>query len=509
MPISRRCVLAAATALPFLQRPDGAAAQEAGALRFGLSSFPPNLLPWQNVGTAATTVKFQLFRGLLGYGPDGKLRGELAESWEREGDTGWVFHLRDGAVFHNGAPVTSADVKWTIEQVAGDRSTAYLRNEMRQVARIGTPDAKTVRLTTKQPIVTLPLWMASCFMPIIAEGSVRSGSVAIGAGPFVLQSQERGTSVTVTAFDKFYRPGLPKLKSIVFTAYADENLRVSALQAGDVDLIEFLPWPAMRSTESNPRLRADNSSGGLFMYLMFNAKSRPFGDKRVRQAIAMAVQRQSIVDAVFYGRGQVLAGLPLPPDSEYTDKALAQGWSYSPDKAKALLREAGVGDGFGCKLLSTAQYGMHKDTAVIVQQNLAEIGVQVELVLPDWPTRISMGDRGQYDLAVNGSSLDYNDPDALSQFIDSSLPPYNTRSQGLSTPELDRLLAEGRAEFDPAKRKAIYRRVQEIGMDEIPIAGLCWRVQGYGVSRRVQGFTNLPGGLTIYSGSTLEQTSLS
>jgi peptide/nickel transport system substrate-binding protein len=505
MDIPRRSVIAGLSALPLI-RP-ARAATEAGTLRFGLSSFPPNLLPWQNVGTAATTVKLAMFRGLLGYGPDGKLRGEVAESWERPSDTEWVFHLRE-ALFHNGAPVTSADVKWTIEQAAGDRSTAYLRNELRQIARIETPDARTVRLVTKQPTVTLPFWMASCYMPIVAQDSVKPGSVAIGCGPFVLQSQERGVSVTLTAFDKFYRPGLPKLKSIQFIAYADENARVSALHAGDVDIIEFLPWPAMQGVQDDPRLRLENSSGGLFMYLQFNAKSKPIGDPRVRQAIAMAVQRENIVKAVFYGRGDVLAGLPLPPDSEYTDKALAQGWAYAPDKAKALLQAAGVGDGFSCKLLSTAQYGMHKDTAVLVQQDLAAIGIQVELVLPDWATRVAMGDRGQYDLAIDGSTLDYDDPDALSQMIDSSLPPYNTRSYGLSTPELDTLLVEGRTQFDVEKRKQIYERVQQIGMDQVPIAGLCWRVQGYGVSKQVQGFRNLAGGLTIYSGLTLEQTTI-
>jgi peptide/nickel transport system substrate-binding protein len=506
MRISRRSLIAGAAAAPLL----GAvarAAPPAGNLRFGLSSFPPNLLPWQNVGTAATTVKFAMFRGLLGYGPDGQLRGEIAESYDREGDTGWVFHLRD-ALFNDGSPVTADDVKWTIEQVAGEKSTAYLRNEMRQIVKIETPDARTVRLTTSQPAVTLPLWMASCYMPVVKRDSVKPGAVATGCGPFELQSQERGTSIVVGAFEKFYRPNLPKLASVTFTAYADENLRVSALHAGDVDLIEFLPWPAMQGVEDDPRLRLDNSSGGLFMYLQFNAKIKPFDDPRVRQAIAMAVRREDIVKVAFFGRGQPLEGLPLPPDSPYTDQAMAHGWTYAPEKAKALLKEAGVGDGFSCKLLSTAQYGMHKDTAVLVQRNLADIGIAVELVLPDWPTRVAMGDRGQYELAVDGSTLDYNDPDALSQLIDSSLPPYNTRSFGLNTPELDRLLAEGRAEFDPVKRKRIYERVQEIGMDQVPVVGLCWRVQGYGLSRQVGGFKNLPGSLTIYSGSTLEQTTL-
>ena len=113
--VSRRSVLAGAAALPFVRVP-GARAATPGTLTFGLSSYPPNILPWANTGTAAATVKLMIYRGLTGFAPDGSLRPELAESWAAEGSTAWVFRLRD-ATFQNGEKVTSADVKWTIEQV--------------------------------------------------------------------------------------------------------------------------------------------------------------------------------------------------------------------------------------------------------------------------------------------------------------------------------------------------------------------------------------------------------
>src|SRR5215467_9260034 len=111
--VSRRSILAGAAALPFVRIP-GARAATPGTLTFGLSSYPPNILPWANTGTAAATVKLMIYRGLTGFAPDGSLRPELAESWKSEGANAWVFKLRD-AVFHNGEKVTSADVKWTIE----------------------------------------------------------------------------------------------------------------------------------------------------------------------------------------------------------------------------------------------------------------------------------------------------------------------------------------------------------------------------------------------------------
>lgn len=168
-----------------------------------------------------------------------------------------------------------------------------------------------------------------------------------------------------------------------------------------------------------------------------------------------------------------------------------------------------MGGGFGCTLLSTAQYGMHKSTAEIVQQHLGEIGIEVKLNLPDWATRVSLGNRGQYEFCVQGQAADNNDPDGLSAYIDGTLPLDNARSANLPTPQIHELLAQGRAQFDPAKRRAIYEELQKVALDLVPLAGLCWRSQGYAMTKGVTGFTNLPGGLNFYSGYTLEGVSVS
>jgi peptide/nickel transport system substrate-binding protein len=503
MRLTRRTLLASGATLPFLRDPARAAVTP-GKLVFGLSSYPPTMAPWANAGTAAATAKLMFHRGLLGYGPDGNLRGELAETWEHAEDGAWVFHLRD-AVFHNGAKVTSADVAWSIEQVAGEKSTAYLRAEMQRLARVETPDAKTVRLFTKEPNATLPLIMASDFLPILAKGSTGDKPLGVGAGPFLLTNEERGVALDFAAFDKFYRPGLPRLKSVRMLAYADENLRVAALQAGDVDLIEYVPWQSMPSIEADPKLSLQTTSGP-FMYLTFNATASPFGDPRVRRAVAHAIKREDIIKAAFFGRGDPIEGLPLPKNTTFYDQTLAHGLAYDPARAKSLLAEAGMAKGFSCKLLSTAQYGMHKDTAAVTQQYLAAVGIQAELVMPDWATRVALGNRGQFEFAVMGTAPDSNDPDGLSAFIDGRLAPSYVRSYGLDVPGLDKLLDAGSAEFDAAKRRAIYVDLQKVYLLEVPMIGLCFRAQGYAMSRAVHDFHNLPGALTFYSGTTFETT---
>ncbi|BCH67971.1 MULTISPECIES: ABC transporter substrate-binding protein [Rhizobium/Agrobacterium group] len=505
MKTTRRTLLKAGlagAAIQFMSVPGRAQAPN-GTLRFGLSAFPPNLQPWVGTGTSAGTVKSLIHRSLVAFDSKGNLRGELATAWSIDAEGAWVFSLRQDAVFHNGEPVTAEDVKWSIEQIAAEKSTAYMRAQFQRVAKIEIVDPQTIRLITTEPQATLPLWFANYDVFIIWRKSTENEP--IGAGPFRLVGQERGTSLDLEAFDKFYKPGLPKLKSIKFVVYADENLRQAALMSGDIDIIEYVPWQSMAAVEKSASTKLD-AVEGPFMYIVFNATKAPFNDVRVRRAVAHAVNRDDIVKAVFFGRGKKLEGIPIVEGTPWYDADLAHGWKYDPTRAKALLAEAGFPDGFQTTLLATAQYGMHKDTAEVVQQHLAAIGINCELRLPDWPTRVSLGRSGQYDIAIHGNAADNNDPDGLTAVLDTSRPPTHGLSFGLKAPRTIAGLAAGRAEFDQDKRVAIYREMQRAAIEEVPMVGLAWRSQGYGMLKSVKDFSNLPGALTIFSGATLEET---
>jgi len=483
-------------------------ARTAGTLVFGLSSYPPGIRPWENKGTASSTVKLQIFRGLVGYGPDGSLQPELAESWEIPDARTYIFKLRENAVFHNGEPVTAEDVRASLRAIAAEDSTAHLRSRFGIVETIETPDPKTVRIILKEPQVTFIYLLASVHSNIVsAKALARDPDNFVGAGPYRLVAVERGTRMELEAFDQYYKTGLPKTKNLRFDAYKDENLRVAALEAGDVDIIEYVPWQSMDSIGANNTLNLDVVDGP-FMYLLFNTESGPFTDPRLRQAVAYAVRRQDVIAAAFFGRGNLLGAMPIPKGSTYHEPRFEGHWTRDLEKARSLLEEAGHADGFEATLLSTAQYGMHKDTAEVVQQNLAEAGIQVKLNLPDWATRVSLGNRGQYDFAVMGSAGDFNDPDALTNFLDGSRGNSYVRSFGFADPEINGLLAEGRQELDPTKRKAIYDKVHARALELAPIVPINWRAQGYATQSDVSGFRNMPGFLTFYSGYSIENTAL-
>lgn len=506
---SRRRVLGSggAMALAGLAGLAGPASAQGRAklLRYGLAAWPPNLQPWPSVGVSAGTVKMLIHGRLMAYDQAGVMRGELAETFAREADGAWAFRLVANARFHNGEPVTSADVRYTIEQVAAEKSTAYMRAQLQTIARIETPDPLTIRLHTKEPAATLPSWFCNYNMPIVWHKSPPDAPV--GCGAYRLDAQERGTSLELAAFDRYFRQGLPRVERIRFVVYVDENLRVAALQSGDMDMIEYVPWQSMQAIEADKRLKLDTQFGP-FMDILFNAAKGPFSDPRVRRAVAHAVRREDIVQAAFFGRGKPLEGVPIVEGTPWFDAELARGWRYDQAEAKRLLAAAGVPNGFETTILSTGQFNMHKDTAEVVQQHLAAVGIRSELKLPDWSTRVRLGQTGQYEMAVHGVSADNNDPDGLSIVMDTSLSPAHSRSFGLSAPRTAELFAKGRAELDETKRVAIYKDLQRAAIEEVPMIGLAWRAQGYGMDRRVTGFANLPGALSLSSGFMLAETTI-
>lgn len=473
-------------------------------ISMGLVNYPPNLKPLENTGSSSGAVKLCMYRSLLSYDAEGNLQPELAESWTPDGPTTHVFKLRSNAKFHNGAPVTAEDVQFTIGLIKDPKWTAFLRADFDIVERVEVLDPRTVRIVLKTPSAPFPHLLASYHAPVLSKvAGDPDPNKPIGAGPYVFKASERGVSVSLERFAEYYRPGKPRTPKIRFVAYTDENLRVAALESGDIDIVETLPWQAMDGIEKNPRLKID-STIGPFMYLTFNTKAGPFTNVKLRQAVAFACRREDIVNAAHFGRGQPLHGLPYSA-KPFSETPANNQYRHDPNMAKRLLKEAGFPNGFQAKLLSTTSPTLHQTTAEVVQQNLAEVGIEVELQLTEWATRTTLGNQGRYEFAIAGTVGAFNDPDAVTTFIGTAPNAY-ARSFGFSSPRIDQLLTAGRTELNEEKRMAIYDDLQKSAFEEMPIVGLTWRSQAYGMQRSVTGFRNFPGTLTFYSPISLEDT---
>ncbi|MDF3855773.1 ABC transporter substrate-binding protein [Paracoccus pantotrophus] len=501
--LSRRGFLAASSAgLATLALPRSTRAQSADTLTYALSAYPPGMDPFRYEGAAATAAKLQVYRGLLSLDTDGQIVGELAESWDQSG-TEYVFRLRENAMFHNGEPVTAADVVWSFEQMTKEGSTAYFVEDFEVISSVVATDDRTVRFTLSEPTPAFAKFLATPYCPVI---SAKAGQEQpVGAGPYRITAEEEGVSIEFEAFEGFYKKGLPKTKRLKMVVYKDESLRVAALETGDVDIIEYVPWQSMGQVEGNAGLVLQETTGPS-MVINFNVEQPPFDDPRVRQAVCYAIKREDIVNTAFYGRGKPLLGLPLDENSEIASEKTDKLFDYDPDKAKALLEEAGA-LGKKVTLLSSATYSVHQDTALVVQQYLNAVGLQCELALPEWGARVTQGNEGKYQFCINGSSTVVNDPDGLTALIGSGSPTYK-RSWGYSNAKLDALLTEGRHELDPSRRKTIYEEVAQLFKEDVPLCPLTRRTQGFGLKKNVEGFTSLVGSSNSLSPITLEATLL-
>jgi len=488
-----------------------AGTQGAAVITVGLSNEPAKFDPHVTTGTAGRTVQLLVYRGLYNYGKEGKLVPELAESYQvGEDRKTYTFKLRQ-ATFHNGDPVTAEDVKFSIERILDEKTGATFRSLLSIVEKVEAVDPTTVRITLKAPAAPFIHYLALPEMAIVSKKWVTEkgadfAASPMGAGPYTFKEWKKGQSITLEAFKGFYKPGLPKTPTIRYTFLADENARVTALRGGDVDLIEYVPWKDIGSIEGDSALQL-LSTKGPFMGLIFNTAVKPFSDPRVRQAIAYTIDRQAIIDTAFNGRGYPIFGLAMPESSLAYDPKFDNYFKVDLDKAKALMKEAGYADGFKAKLLATSQYAFHQQTAVVVKAELMKIGIDLELDLPDWATRLQKGSKAEYDMTVIGTAGDITDPDFVSDYFASGSTRLNA-SPGFSDPRVDELLAAGRAELDEAKRKAIYGELQQRVLELSPSVFLMWRDQSYAAKKGLQGFANLPGFLSFQSGITLEEAVL-
>jgi len=507
MHLSRRHLLKLVTAAGAASMLGGrfATAQAAQVLRIGLSTYPPHFRPWANIGWSGHLLFSLVNRNLINYDEQGNLVGELVESWAAVEPDVWEFRLRD-AKFHDGTPVTSEDVKWNFEEIAKENSGAYMYDALKVIKEVEIVDDKTFRLLTEGPVATVPALMAYPFFTILKAGSTDVEPQGIGAGPYKIVYAEKGVGIELEPNEHYFK-GQPPLAGISVTAYADESGRVAAVTAGDVDLIDYVPWSAMEAIEENPALKLFKKDAGPFMYLSFNGNG-PFKDPRLRQAVAFGLRRDEFVNSVFFGYGAEMRGLPRAAGSPFYHEDQANFWGYDPERAKQLMKDAGYENGFEVTLLATSQYSMHRDTAVLVQSQLAEIGIKVNLQLPDWATRINMGNAGVGDFAVQGNAIDVIDPDATHSIVDPSLSPTYLRSRNFEVEGLSELYAAGRAELDEAKRVEIYKQVDQIVLDNTTICGIAYRAQGYATSAAVKNVPLLPDQIVVYSATNFDQISV-
>lgn len=479
----------------------------------GISAEPATLDPHIQSGQATRLIKQNIHRGLVSYQPDNSIQMELAENIELQDDgVTYKVTLKDGLKFHDGSPVTSDDVKYSIDRILNPDSKATFGADFRlMVDRVEVIDEKVSHIILSQPSTPFMDMLALPETVIVSkswfENTANNPEIqAMGNGPYVFESWDKGREILVSAFNDFYKEGKPESKAIRFVFYADNATRANALRSGDVDIIDYVPSNEAIAFETAKDAVLDISVAPI-MLLQFNVKTEPLADPKVRQAIAYAVDRDGVINTAFMGRGNPIYGFPTLKGQNGYDGKYDNYFSRDLEKAKELLVEAGYPDGFKVKILATSTYDMHQQTALVVQSSLKEIGIDAEVELPDWATRIERSNVGDYEILVSGTTGNILDMDWVTNYYASGEPRMNS-SAWFADEEIDRLLEEGRTTVDETKRAEIYDEFRLRALELSPFVFINYREQIFAMSNKVKGFENMDGILTYTSGITLENTTV-
>lgn len=476
-----------------------------GSLTFGLSTEPANLYVGQDAGVVGYTMFTLLHRGLMEFDEEGEVTEALAESVDEISPTQYEFTLREGLEFSDGTPLDADVVVKNIEYQMDPDNSAFVYPGLSYITDIEATDEKTVSVELKAPNSAFLQYLAVPTAAVVPEDSLKQGESAwVGAGPYVIEEHNHGTNMVLKRNDKFYGADDVDLQTLDFVFYPDGSARTNALISGEVDMIDYVPWEDFDRIKSESGMYLDDVSAA-FMYVHFNVKNDgPMADPLVRQAVAYAINRDNVVDAVFSGNGDPLYGMPLDENDPNFDEEWESMYEYDPEKAKELLKEANYDEDQTLTLLSSSQYAFHQDTALSVQADLEAVGIKTKLSSPDWATRVSEGIDGKYDLAIAGNSAVVPDTSWIGSYVGG--PVNYSRSFGYENEELSNEVRLGLEAEDENTEKEHYNKARELMQEDTPVVMISTRGQAYAYNEKVGNFQNYPGFLTFYSGYSLTDT---
>lgn len=468
---------------------------------------PTNLIPFLASDSASAEVSRFIFNGLLKYDADLNLAGDLAESWEvKDGGLTLVFHLRKNVRWQDGYRFNARDVVFTYLCLTDPDVPTPYGAMFEKVESVLAPDPDTVVVRYKEPFAPgLSSWtMGIVPMHILVNQDLQRTDFArnpVGTGPYVLKRWVRGQLLELRANPGYFE-GMPGIERVVLRVLPDAATVFLELQNGNLDSAGLTPLQFNRQIQTGffkKNYRAYAWSGQQYTYLGYNLESSLFSDKRVRQALAMAVNKDELISAVLMGRGRTLTG-PFLPQSWAYDPAV-EPFTYDTDAARALLAEAGWrdtdGDGivekdgrrFSFTVLTNGGNDQRKTACEVLQRQFALAGVEMRIQAIEWSTLLKefiTPRRFEAVLMAWNLSLD---PDVYDIFHSSRTGPGHFNVGLFRNAEADRLLEQGRSTFDTEERKRIYHRFHRLVRDEQPYLFLFTSESLSVLHRRFEGVT--------------------
>jgi peptide/nickel transport system substrate-binding protein len=460
--------------------------------------------------SASGDINNLVYGGLVKYDKNIKLVGDLAERWEISPDNLTItFHLRPNVVWHDGAPFTADDVKFTYDRLVDPAVKTPFGADYQLVREVRVVDPLTVRVTYREPFApALESWGMGILPKHVFAGSDFNTHPAnrrpIGTGPFVFKEWKTDEKIVLESNRRYYE-GRPPIGRYVYRIIPDQAVQFLELRNQSIDEMGLTPdqWKAYPEffTHYN-KFRYPSFS---YVYLAFNLLNPLYRQKQFRQAIACGINKAEIINGVLLGMGKAATG-PFPPQSWAYDPAVSDT-AYDPEKSRKLLAALGWkdtdGDGYldrdgqilSFTIMTNQGNKIRSLSAEIIQAQLRAVGIKVNVRVIEWSAFVHQFiDKKSFDAVLLGWQL-ARDPDQYAIWHSDQIHEGQYNFISYANPEVDRLLEEGRRTFDQPRRQAIYRRVHRILADDLPYIFLYYPESLPVVHKRFRGPEVAPAGI--------------
>lgn len=457
---------------------------KAAEIRIALSGGLDLLDPSRTANGTDLVIISQIYETLLELdGKTGELKPRLAKSYQLKSPTLWEFKLREGVKFHNGAPLTAKDVKYSLERILDPATVSPHQSQIISIANVKVVDDLTVQIETKTPDPLLVRRM----QPIGGSGRVfivpkdyfeanskqDVSDKPIGTGPYKLTEWRKGQSVTLVRNDGYWGPKPDAAKGI-FTFVPENSTRVNALLQGEVDVIQRVPLSDVSRIESAANAQIIASPYGLVHTLLLDSRKPPFNDIDARKAFAHALNMKSIISNLLGKYGTVL-GVPLGPNVAQIDKTI-EPYKYDRELAKKLLKTPIEVNTY----MSDGRYVADREIYQAINAQLATVNIKPKAQTLEWGRLISMmQNRSGGPFYIIGWDFGEADASKMNSFLKSSSALSVTED-----PAYDKLADQAGAEMNEAKRTELWKQAQKLIHDQYYIAAVWQAASIYGFSKK-------------------------
>jgi len=473
-----------------------------------------NLIPILASDSASHSIAGLIYNGLVKYDKDMNIVGDLAESWDIS-DDGLVitFHLRKGVKWHDGKPFTAKDVLYTYQVTVDPKTPTAYAGDFLKVKKAEVLDDYTFRVTYDKPFApSLISWSSAVLPRHLLEGQdITKSSLArhpVGTGPYLFKEWLAGQKIVLVSNADYFE-GRPYVDGHVTRIIPDMATMFLELRARNIDMMGLTPLQYTRQTENNLFRQSFDKYRYLafaYTYLGYNLKHPFFADKRVRQAISYAINKEEIISGVLLGLGKPATGPYKPGTWAYNENV--KTYSYNPQKARELLRAAGWtktnndgflekdGRPFTFELITNQGNETRQKCAEIIQRQLKEVGIDVKIRILEWAAFINdFISKRRFEAVILGWTIPL-DPDAYDVWHSSKTAPEELNFISYKNPEVDALLEKARSTFEQKLRKKYYDRFQEILVEDQPYTFLYVPDELVIISKRFRGIEPAPIGLS-------------